>query len=80
MTEPTDETGAEGTTTTPFDMMLVNSVSRYHVAMRAVEKAGVATERKDALLKQLRDKVDETREYIMENGEDAEGTYDTPEF
>jgi len=70
----------EGTTTTPFDMMLVNSVSRYHVAMRAVEKAGVATERKDALLKQLRDKVDETREYIMENGEDAEGTYDTPEF
>ena len=70
----------EGTTTTPFDMMLVNSVSRYHVAMRAVEKAGATNERKEELLKQLQKKVDETRKYIMENGQDVEGTYDTPGF
>jgi xylulose-5-phosphate/fructose-6-phosphate phosphoketolase len=30
----------EGTTTTPFSMMLVNKCSRFHVAMAAVRGAG----------------------------------------
>ena len=35
----------EGSTTTPFDMMLRNHVSRYHVAMEGVRGATVVNER-----------------------------------
>ena len=35
----------EGSTTTPFDMMLRNRVSRYHIAMEAVRGAALVSER-----------------------------------
>jgi xylulose-5-phosphate/fructose-6-phosphate phosphoketolase len=69
-----------GTTTTPFDMMLVNGVSRYHVAMEAVEKSKKLDNKREELVKELEKRVEETRKYILENGEDVEGTYDTPKF
>jgi xylulose-5-phosphate/fructose-6-phosphate phosphoketolase len=69
-----------GSTTTPFDMMLVNEVSRYHVAMDAVEKSRKLGDKRKQLVEQLQKNVEATRNYILENGDDIAGIYGTPEF
>lgn len=63
----------EGTTTTPFDMMLVNHVSRYHVAMQAVRGAARWNEKVSTrlieLLAELQHSVKRCRKYILEHKE-----------
>lgn len=60
----------EGSTTTPFDMMLVNHTSRYHVAQAAVDGAAMRNEKVGIHHQELRaefeQKVVETRKYIIE--------------
>lgn len=74
----------EGTTTTPFDMMLVNNVSRYHVALKALE--GAEKRNKHVRLNfvekytDVQHRITKTRQYIYANGQDPEGTYDSPAF
>lgn len=62
----------EGSTTTPFDMMLVNKVSRFEVAARALKGAAEHNEevraKLDDTLKELESKVKEARDYIFANG------------
>ena len=60
----------EGTTTTPFDMVVLNELDRYHLAIEAIERVpGLAT--KAAHVKQqLRDALIEHSRYIREHGED----------
>ena len=69
----------EGSTTTPFDMMLVNHVSRYHVmeyALRGGSKVNEKVKTKLVpLLAEVQHRVQKTREYIMKEGKDPEGTY-----
>jgi xylulose-5-phosphate/fructose-6-phosphate phosphoketolase len=55
----------EGTTTTPFDMLVRNRMSRYDLAIEALRRAG----RPDGL-GGLEAKLDEHRAYIVANGED----------
>lgn len=75
----------EGTTTTPFDMMLVNRVSRFDVAARAL-KAGAAARNEevqaklDECLEVLETKVAEVREFIKGNGKDPDNIYDLAKF
>lgn len=63
----------EGSTTTPFDMMLRNRVSRYDVAEYAVRGAAKRNEKcrleMAALISELRHKAKKTREYIWEKNE-----------
>lgn len=63
----------EGSTTTPFDMMLVNGTSRYHVAQAAVCGGAKRNERiriqQQELSSEMRHKIVETRKYIMANHE-----------
>ncbi|KAL4991356.1 XFP N-terminal domain-containing protein [Aspergillus falconensis] len=74
----------EGSTTTPFDMMLVNEVSRYHVAKAAVTGGARFNEkvklRHQELCSEFDHNIAETRKYIIENHQDPEGTYDMPSF
>ncbi|KAF2144057.1 uncharacterized protein K452DRAFT_356998 [Aplosporella prunicola CBS 121167] len=74
----------EGSTTTPFDMMLVNGVSRYDVALRALEGASLHNEavRVDLVDKaaDVKHRISKTKAYILEQGKDPEGTYDVPAF
>ena len=60
----------EGTTTTPFDMVVLNEMDRYHLAMDAIARVpGLAT--RAAYAKQLfRDRLIEHRQYICEHGDD----------
>jgi xylulose-5-phosphate/fructose-6-phosphate phosphoketolase len=62
----------EGTTTTPFDMVLRNQVSRYHVAIEAVKGAAVANERvrlaQQTLLGELGHKIAKASQFIVAMG------------
>ncbi|KAI2792758.1 putative phosphoketolase [Penicillium oxalicum] len=74
----------EGSTTTPFDMMLVNQTSRYHVARAAIEGGAKRNEKvrihHQELTSELSHNILETRKYITTNHQDPVGTYDMPEF
>ena len=60
----------EGTTTTPFDMVVLNRLDRFHLAMDVIEWVpGLGV--KAAHVKQhFRDKLIEHRRYVNEHGED----------
>lgn len=63
----------EGTTTTPFDMMLVNGVSRFHVAKAAIRGGSVRNEqiriRQHELHAELESNMKETKRYILQHHE-----------
>jgi len=60
----------EGTTTTPFDMTVLNDLDRFHLAGDVVDRVP-RLQRVGAHFKQfLRDKLTEHKEYIMEYGDD----------
>jgi xylulose-5-phosphate/fructose-6-phosphate phosphoketolase len=69
----------EGSTTTPFDMMLLNYVSRYHVMEYALRGGSRVNEqvktRLVPLLAEVKHRVQKAREFIMKEGKDPEGTY-----
>ena len=60
----------EGTTTTPFDMTVLNDLDRFHLVMDVIDRVpGLAT--RYAHVKQdMRDKLVEHRQYVCEHGDD----------
>ena len=61
----------EGTTTTPFDMVVMNDLDRFHLVADVIDR--VPATWRDALtdVKQaIRDKLIEHKHYIAEHGED----------
>lgn len=60
----------EGTTTTPFDMCVLNRLDRFHLVGAVIDRVpGLAT--RAAYAKQaIRDKLIEHREYIVRHGDD----------
>jgi xylulose-5-phosphate/fructose-6-phosphate phosphoketolase len=60
----------EGTTTTPFDMVVLNDLDRFHLVMDVIERVP-ALERIGAHAKQaMRDKLIEHKHYIRQHGDD----------
>jgi len=74
----------EGSTTTPFDMMLRNGVSRFHVMEAAVKGAAKHNEKvaldMTSVLGEIRHQVSKVQDYIMATGKDPAGTFDVPKF
>lgn len=64
----------QGSTTTPFDMMVRNRTSRYHLMIDVLEqlvKIGkLPAEKADELIKVYQDKMVANTEYIKQHGED----------
>ena len=60
----------EGTTTTPFDMVVLNQMSRYHLAMEAVKRVKRMQQRSDAFLQYCHKKLAEHQTYICANLDD----------
>jgi xylulose-5-phosphate/fructose-6-phosphate phosphoketolase len=60
----------KGTTTTPFDMVVLNQLDRYHLAIEAIQRVpGLAARGSDA--KQMfESKLAEHHRYVREHGED----------
>ena len=60
----------EGTTTTPFDMTVLNDLDRYHLAGDVVDRVSRLGNVASHFKQLLRDKLVEHRQYIMRYGED----------
>ena len=60
----------EGTTTTPFDMTVLNDLDRFHLVIDVLERVPGLGPRTAYLKQMLRDKLIEHREYITTHGED----------
>jgi xylulose-5-phosphate/fructose-6-phosphate phosphoketolase len=60
----------EGTTTTPFDMVVRNDLDRFHLAMDVIDRVPRITEVGAHVKQMLRDKLFDHRTYIERYGED----------
>ena len=60
----------EGTTTTPFDMVVLNDLDRFHLVMDVIERVPKLESSGAHLVQQMRDKRYEHKRYISEHGED----------
>ena len=60
----------EGTTTTPFDMVVRNDLDRFHLAGDAVDRLPELGSRAAYIKQWLRDKLFEHKQYIVAHGDD----------
>jgi xylulose-5-phosphate/fructose-6-phosphate phosphoketolase len=60
----------EGTTTTPFDMTVLNELDRFHLAIEAIERVPGLKEKAAGVIDMLKGKLGEHTRYVREHGED----------
>ena len=60
----------EGTTTTPFDMCVLNDLDRFHLVMDVIERVPKLQSIGAHVLQAMRDKLIDHKQYIVEHGED----------
>ncbi|MBX9933552.1 MAG: phosphoketolase family protein [Methylobacterium sp.] len=60
----------EGTTTTPFDMVVLNELDRFHLAMSVIERVPRLGSRAAHVKQRFRDKLVEHKDYTRRHGED----------
>ncbi len=60
----------EGTTTTPFDMCVLNDIDRFHLVLDVIDRVPGLTSRCGVLRQQMQDKRIEHKQYIRRVGED----------
>ncbi|MDP3208955.1 MAG: phosphoketolase, partial [Rhodoglobus sp.] len=61
----------KGTTTTPFDMLMLNDLDRYRLAMDVIRRVPGLEERYGGLVEHFADERSRMRAYAYENGEDS---------
>jgi xylulose-5-phosphate/fructose-6-phosphate phosphoketolase len=60
----------EGTTTTPFDMAVLNDLDRFHLVADVIDRVPKLGARAAYTKQAIRDKLLEHKQYITEHGED----------
>jgi xylulose-5-phosphate/fructose-6-phosphate phosphoketolase len=60
----------EGTTSTPFDMVVMNDLDRFHLVIDVIDRVPQAAATGGALKQQLKEKLIEHRAYIRKHGQD----------
>jgi xylulose-5-phosphate/fructose-6-phosphate phosphoketolase len=60
----------EGTTTTPFDMVVLNDLDRFHLVMDVIERVPKLKHIGAHVLQAMRDKLIDHQQYIVEHGDD----------
>ncbi len=60
----------EGTTTTPFDMVVRNDLDRFHLAMDVIERVPKLGSRAAYVMQMLRDKLTDHKNYVCRYGQD----------
>jgi len=72
----------EGTTSTPFDMVVMNKLDRFHLVIDVIQRVPQAGESGPHLKQRLEDKLTEHQHYIEQNGQDLpeirNWTWDAP--
>ncbi|RUV74808.1 MAG: phosphoketolase family protein [Mesorhizobium sp.] len=60
----------EGTTTTPFDMVVLNQLDRFNLALAAIARVPGLADRAGGLVADLKRRLAEHKSYIREHGDD----------
>src|SRR5262249_58533820 len=60
----------EGTTTTPFDMVVLNDMDRFHLVEDVIDRVPQLRARAAYAKQAIRDKLIEHKQYIVKHGED----------
>ena len=60
----------EGTTTTPFDMVVLNDLDRFHLVQDVIDRVPSLGYRAAGLRQQMRDRLQEHTQYVRQHGED----------
>jgi xylulose-5-phosphate/fructose-6-phosphate phosphoketolase len=60
----------EGTTTTPFDMVMMNDMDRYHLVMDVIDRVPGLGQRAASVRQHMRDERTRARAWTREHGED----------
>lgn len=60
----------KGTTTTPFDMAVMNELDRYNLAIEALNRLPLAAGIADPIIAYLQKKLQQHHDYVREHGED----------
>jgi xylulose-5-phosphate/fructose-6-phosphate phosphoketolase len=60
----------EGTTTTPFDMVMLNDLDRFHLVMDVIDRVPGLSESRGRLRQEMSDRRIRARAYTRERGED----------
>jgi xylulose-5-phosphate/fructose-6-phosphate phosphoketolase len=60
----------EGTTTTPFDMTVLNDLDRFHLVIDVIDRVPGLSARCAHVKQDMRDKLVEHRQYVCEHGDD----------
>jgi len=60
----------EGTTTTPFDMAVLNDLDRYHLVTDVTDRVPKLANRSDLIRQRMREKLTEHKQYITRIGQD----------
>ncbi|AYM84054.1 phosphoketolase family protein [Agrobacterium tumefaciens] len=60
----------EGTTTTPFDMTVLNELDRFHLALSAIDRVPGLKDTVPGVIRMLREKLIEHDRYVRQHGED----------
>jgi xylulose-5-phosphate/fructose-6-phosphate phosphoketolase len=60
----------EGTTTTPFDMCVINDLDRFHLVGDVIDRVPKLGERAAYAKQEIRDRLIDHREYIRRYGDD----------
>ena len=63
----------EGTTTTPFDMTVLNTLDRFHLVMDVASRVPKLQAQAAHIKQSMRDKLNQHAQYILEHGEDMPG-------
>ncbi|MGI4791139.1 MAG: phosphoketolase family protein [Janthinobacterium lividum] len=66
----------EGTTTTPFDMVVLNDLDRFHLVQDVIDRVPSLGYRAAGLRQQMRDRLQEHTTYVRQYGEDMPGIRD----
>jgi xylulose-5-phosphate/fructose-6-phosphate phosphoketolase len=60
----------EGTTTTPFDMVVMNDLDRFHLVMDVIDRVPKLGSKAAYVKQKLQDKLISHQHYIQKHGED----------
>ena len=60
----------EGTTTTPFDMVVLNDLDRFHLVADVIDRVSALGSRAVYAKQVIRDKLIEHKQYIAKHGQD----------
>ena len=60
----------EGTTTTPFDMTVLNAIDRFHIVQYVIESLPKKGKKEQDVIKLMKKKLGEHRLYVSKHGED----------